>query len=149
MKLHCFHSLVVESTRQLSLSTYVLHFIPSIPSPLQPTNLLRDPEVFAILYNREYFVLIEAFRMYCNERSIPISRHHHFSLSFSLIQPCFHPSHIYSSAYTLILSYPFSHSITSFNTYHLHPILTLNRIPSLVLVQLTLTKHRSIQYYIT
>ena len=148
MKLHCLNSLVkVSRILDNSRWTHVQHFIPSTPWSLQHTILLKDPEVFAILHSREYFVLIEAFRMYWDERSIPISRHHHFSLSFSLIQPHFHPSHIYSrlTHSSIFLSHPFSHSITPFNTYHLHPIITPNSIPSLVLVQLTLTKHRSIQ----
>ena len=78
---------------------HVQHFIPSIPSPLQHTILLKDPEVFAILHNREYFVLIEAFRMYWNERSSPISRHYRRSLSFSLTQPCF-ISHLLFGSHT-------------------------------------------------
>ena len=83
MKLHCLNSLVkVSRILDNSRWTHVQHFIPSTPWSLQHTILLKDPEVFAILHSREYFVLIEAFRMYWDERSIPISRHHHFSLSF-------------------------------------------------------------------
>ena len=121
MKLHCFHSLVAESTRQLPLSTCpAFHSFDTITTPAhQP---VKGSEVFAILHSREYFVLIEAFRMYWNERSIPISRHYRRSLSFSLIQPCFHPSHIYSSAHTLILSFPLNHSITPFNTHNTSPL---------------------------
>ena len=148
MKLHCFHSLVAESTRQLPLSTCpAFHSFDTFTTPAhQP---VKGSEVFTIIYNKEYFVLIEAFGMYWNERSIPISRHYRRSLSFSLTQPHIHPSHIYSSAHTLILSHPFNHSTTPFNPLYLCPILTLNRIPCLVLVQLTLTQHRSIQYNIT
>ena len=98
MKLHCFHSLVVESIRQLSLSTRpAIHSFDTFTTPTH--QLVKGSEVFAILHSREYFVLIEAFRMYWNERSIPISRHHHFSLSFSLTQPCF-ISHLLFGSHT-------------------------------------------------
>ena len=146
MKLHCFHSLVAESTRQLPLSTCpAFHSFDTITTPAhQP---VKGSEVFTIIYNKEYFVLIEAFGMYWNEQGTPISRHYPRSLSSSLTQPHIHSSHVYSrlTHSSIFLSHPFSHSITPFNTYHLHPILTPNSIPSLVLVQLTLTQHRSIQ----
>ena len=149
MRLHCFHSLVAERTRQLSLSTRpAFHSFDTLITPThQP---VKGSEVFAILHGREYFVLIEAFRMYWNERSIPVSRHYPRSLSF--LSPNHTSIHLVSTLRlthsSILLSHPQSHSITPFNPLHLCPILTHNRIPSLVLVQPTLTKHRSIQYNI-
>ena len=98
MKLHCFHSLVVESTRQHSLSTRpAIHSFDTLITPThQP---VKGSEVFAILHSREYFVLIEAFGTYWNEQGTPVPRHHHFSLSFSLIQPCF-ISHLLFGSHT-------------------------------------------------
>ena len=119
MKLHCFHSLVVESTKQLSLSTCpTFHSLDTITTPAH--HSVERSWSIAILYSREYFVLIEAFRMYWDERSIPISRHYHRSLSFSLIQPHIHPSCIHSSPNILIHL-----SLTSIESLHhslQHPI---------------------------
>ena len=147
MKLHCFHSLVVESTRQHSLSTRpAIHSFDTLITPThQP---VKGSEVFAILHSREYFVLIEAFRMYWNERSIPISRHYRRSLSFLSFN---HTSiHLIS---TLRLTHLSSHihrvTLSLLSTHITSTLSSLNRIPCLVLVQLTLTQHRSIQYNIT
>ena len=81
MKLHCFHSLVAESTRQLPLSTCpAFHSFDTFTTPAhQP---VKGSEVFTIIYNKEYFVLIEAFRTYWNEQGTPVPRHYPRSLSF-------------------------------------------------------------------
>ena len=145
MKLHCFHSLVAESTRQLPLSTCpAFHSFDTITTPAhQP---VKGSEVFTIIYNKEYFVLIEAFGTYWNEQGTPVPCHYRRSLSFLSFN---HTSIHLISTLRLTHSSSHFHSVTPslpsiLTTLHLCPILTHNRIPSLVLVQLTLTKHRSI-----
>ena len=144
MKLHCLNSLVVEGIRQLLLSTCpAFHSFDTLITPTHhPVG-----RSWSIRYSTQQGV----FRV---DRSIPdvLEWTEYSYFSSPPLQPLlFSHSTMFHLTSTLRLTHSSSHfhSVTPslpsiLTTLHLCPILTHNRIPSLVLVQLTLTKHRSI-----